>query len=157
MEGAYASNIAAGVVQAGYKAAPNRIATKEEDDRHGGGRRLGRHNRYVAADGDNASHSPLYELGGERRQPVVMTIGPTIIDRDILTLDEAGVVKAMLHDRNERRIGHWLRPLSSPITGIGCCARAASGHAATAPPSAAINSRRPMWIAMRPSRAGHAC
>src|SRR6516225_4707823 len=36
-----------------------------------------------------------------------MTIGPTIIDRDILTLDEAGVVKAMLHDCNERRIGHW--------------------------------------------------
>ena len=51
------------MVQAGYKAAPNRIATKEEDDRHGGGRRLGRHNRYVAADGDDASHSTLYEVG----------------------------------------------------------------------------------------------
>src|SRR5262249_22184928 len=35
--------------------------------------------------------------------------------------------------------------LRNPTTGIaGCCARAASGHAATAPPSAAINSRRPM-------------
>jgi hypothetical protein len=37
------------------------------------------------------------------------------------------------------------RALMNAITGIaGCCARAASGHAAAAPPSAAINSRRPM-------------
>src|SRR6516164_1342190 len=34
----------------------------------------------------------------------------------------------------------------------GCCARAASGHAA-APPSAASNSRRPMVTVIRPSRA----
>jgi hypothetical protein len=33
--------------------------------------------------------------------------------------------------------------LSQPITGIaGCCARAASGHAAAAPPSSVIKSRR---------------
>src|SRR5215469_11587099 len=33
--------------------------------------------------------------------------------------------------------------LSNPITGIaGCCARAASGHGATAPPSTEMNSRR---------------
>ena len=36
----------------------------------------------------------------------------------------------------------------------GCCARAASGHAATAPPSAASNSRRPMVTVIRPSRQG---
>src|SRR5262249_42041276 len=35
----------------------------------------------------------------------------------------------------------------------GCCARAASGHAAVAPPSAASNSRRPMVTVIRPSRA----
>ena len=35
--------------------------------------------------------------------------------------------------------------LRNPITGIaGCCARAASGHAAAAPPSSAMNSRRLM-------------
>src|SRR5262249_20159771 len=34
----------------------------------------------------------------------------------------------------------------------GCCALAASGHAA-APPSATINSRRPMVTVIRPSRA----
>src|ERR1700730_554424 len=36
---------------------------------------------------------------------------------------------------------------------LGCCARAASGHEAAAPPSAASNSRRPMVTVIRPSRA----
>src|SRR5438132_5741141 len=37
------------------------------------------------------------------------------------------------------------RLLTKPTTGIaGCCARAASGHTAAAPPSATSNSRRPM-------------
>src|SRR5215813_2309791 len=41
-----------------------------------------------------------------------------------------------------------------PTTGIAdCCARAASGHAAVAPPSAASNSRRPRVTVIRPSRA----
>src|SRR5262249_52832809 len=41
-----------------------------------------------------------------------------------------------------------------PIIGtFVCCARAVSGHAAAAPPSAASNSRRPMVTVIRPSRA----
>jgi hypothetical protein len=41
-----------------------------------------------------------------------------------------------------------------PITGIAtCCARAASGHAAAAPPSAAINFRRPILTGIYPFRA----
>src|SRR5262245_10449413 len=48
----------------------------------------------------------------------------------------------------ERSIDKLLR---NPITGIAaCCERAASGHAAAAPPSVNMNSRRRMWIAMRP-------
>ena len=34
-----------------------------------------------------------------------------------------------------------------------CCACAASGHIAAAPPNAASNSRRPMVTVIRPSRA----
>jgi hypothetical protein len=38
--------------------------------------------------------------------------------------------------------------MRNPTTGIaGCCARAASGHAA-APPSVTKNFRRSMWLAM---------
>jgi len=41
-----------------------------------------------------------------------------------------------------------MRRIRSP-----CCARAASGHATAAPPSAASNPRRPMVTVIRPSRA----
>jgi hypothetical protein len=34
--------------------------------------------------------------------------------------------------------------LRKPITGMGCCARAASGHETAIPPSSVMNSRRPM-------------
>ena len=45
-------------------------------------------------------------------------------------------------------------PPRNPTTGIGgCCARTASSHAA-APPTVTKNSRRRMWMAMRPSRVG---
>ena len=68
----------------------------------------------------------------------------------------------VLHASNERDIDNVFATLGqqqvdaklrNPITGIaGCCARAASGHAA-APPSAVSNSRRPMVTVIRPSRA----
>jgi hypothetical protein len=45
-------------------------------------------------------------------------------------------------------------PLRDPITGIGCCARAASGNAATAPPRRAMNSRRFQMIELHFVRAG---
>ena len=39
--------------------------------------------------------------------------------------------------------------MRNPITGIAsCCAYAASGHAAAAPPSVAKNFRRSMWLAL---------
>jgi hypothetical protein len=48
-----------------------------------------------------------------------------------------------------RRIDCALAELTKPTTGIAdCCARAASGHAAAAPPSVVKNFRRPMWLAM---------
>src|SRR5215472_7955051 len=39
------------------------------------------------------------------------------------------------------------------VASLPCCARAPNGHTATAPPSAASNSRRPMVTVIRPSRA----
>jgi len=39
--------------------------------------------------------------------------------------------------------------VTKPTVGIAaCCARAASGHAAAAPPSVAKSFRRSMWLAM---------
>src|SRR5262249_53231146 len=45
--------------------------------------------------------------------------------------------------------------MRNSITGIsGCCACAASGHAAAPPSSAAKSFRRAMWLAMLPLRVG---
>ena len=51
----------------------------------------------------------------------------------------------------------WTQLLRNPITGIaGCCARAASGHAAAAPPSSVMNSRRFIRSPRRRGRAASA-
>ena len=54
-------------------------------------------------------------------------------------------------DFKRRARQHGGQDILSPDT-FGCCALAASGHAAAAPPSEASNSRRPLVTVMRPSR-----
>jgi hypothetical protein len=57
-------------------------------------------------------------------------------------------------DRKFQRANARDRRWSAPITGIaGCCARAASGHAAAAQPSSVMNSRR---FTRSPRRRGRA-
>jgi hypothetical protein len=58
-------------------------------------------------------------------------------------------------NRRTKAATHWpwdegVPATRNPMVGIfaGCCACAASGHAAAAPPSATKNFRRPMWLAM---------
>jgi hypothetical protein len=63
-------------------------------------------------------------------------------------LSEVGYVEG----RNALASVSEFRVLSQPTTGIArCCARAASGHDA-APPSPAMNSRRPIQKVICPSR-----
>src|SRR5262249_24708791 len=80
-------------------------------------------------------------------QFVVLTFRPTVLDRHILAPDKTGLTEA------PPKCGQTMNvTLRNPITGAaGCCARAASGQAAAAPPSVAKNFRRPMWLAMSPS------
>jgi len=65
-------------------------------------------------------------------------------------LDKTRFAEPAAERRNEvRGFRGQARLPRNPITGIaGCCARAASGHIAAAPPSVAKNFRRPMWLAM---------
>src|SRR6516164_11113852 len=75
-------------------------------------------------------------------------------DRHVLAFDVAGFVEAFAKRDRITRVDLG-RPVSDkPNTGsAGCCARAASGHAATAPPISEMNSRRftrsprPQWRA----------
>ena len=67
-------------------------------------------------------------------------------------LDPGALTKTLKPLRNAARKRAFVSGLPAaryPITGTpGCCARAASGHAAAALPSVAKNFRRPMWLAM---------
>ena len=78
-----------------------------------------------------------------RRQSVVLTFRPAILDRHVLTFGEPALPEALMECC--QRIGGLAslgeRPLRKPITGIADCARAASGHAA-ALPSRVMNWRR---------------
>jgi len=80
-----------------------------------------------------------------------VTLRPAIFDRHVAAFD------SLRPWRNAAANGPYplgVSLLRNPITGIaGCCPRAASGHVAAAPPSAANNSRRPMLTVIRPSPA----
>ena len=144
-EKAHAGDVAARPVEAGDEAVPDRIAPGREDDRNRRGRGLGR----------------------ERRNGCSPTI--TATGRRIRSAASAGSRSDLIcppSDIRSRRSGPRQSRLPSgpggtrsrgasqsasdvlrrnPTTGIaGCCARAASGHAAAAPPRTPRNSRRLM-------------
>ena len=88
-----------------------------------------------------------------------MTLSQTCTHREAAAARTPGLFVAHPSAKRWRNasVGCLHEPaLRNPITGIAvCCARAASGHAA-APPSAAINSRRPMMTGMVTLRGGFA-
>ena len=81
-------HIAARTAEARHKAHPDRVVTKGEDNRdyigrcfsRRGGRRALRHNhRYLL----------LHKASRKRGKPIVVTLRPTILDPNVVILDEA--------------------------------------------------------------------
>ena len=96
-------------------------------------------------DGGDHGDLPANQIGRQCRQPIELIFRPAVFDRDVLALDIAGLFEALAESRDSgsRDCAQAIWLLRNPITGIaGCCARAASGHAAAAPPSSVMNSRR---------------
>ena len=139
----HAREVAAWPVQAGDKSKLDRVAAGQEDDRNRRGRRLGRQRRRSAARG-NHGHLTTNQIGRQRRQSIVLALRPAIFDRHVPALDIAGFAQALAERAPDgARTGQAIRLPRNPITGIaGCCARAAIGHAAAAPPRSVMNSRR---------------
>ena len=111
-----------------------------EDDRHRRGCGLGRERRTAVHDdhGDRQAN----QIGHQRRQAIYLILRIAVFDRDVLALDEACFLQTLAErgrqGASSRRADVLRR---NPITGIaGCCARAASGHAA-APPRSVMKSR----------------
>ena len=153
-ENANAGDIAARPIEAGDEAALDRIVAAREDDRNRRGCRLGRQRRRRRRQW-RRSRPP----GGEPDRPPAPAT-------DRIDPPPSGIRSRRCGPRRSRlRSGlGGTRPrdagsveatplLRNPITGIvGCCARAASGHAA-APPSSVMNSRR---LIRSPRRRGRA-
>ena len=78
-------------------------------------------------------------------KPAEIVVRKAKLHGDVLALDEPRLGKALAKRRYQMHRGRADVLRRIPITGIaGCCARAASGHAAAAPPISVMNSRRCM-------------
>ena len=120
--------------------------------------RLGCERRAVAATatitspggGPDRPPAPAVDRNGRRAQRYsIATFWPSTIAALLQALPEC--FDAGARSRSGDRL------LRKPITGIaGCCARAASGHAAAAPPSSVMNSRRFIRSPRRRGRAASA-
>ena len=104
-------------------------------------------------DRDNHGHLTANQIGRQCRQSVVLILRPAIFDRYVLAFDIAGFSQALAERGQDVADCPGALVLRKPITGIaGCCARAASGHAA-APPRSVMNSRRLIRSPRRRARA----
>jgi hypothetical protein len=102
VEPAHPGDVAARLPDAGDKAAFDRVVTAREHDRDRAGRLHGDERRIVAASCGDHGHLTPDEFGRERRQPIPLSLRPAEFDRDVLTLDVAGLVQASAKGGNRR-------------------------------------------------------
>ena len=74
----------------------DRVAAGKKDNRNRGGRRLSRQCRRKSVDGGNHGYLTMNQIGHEFRQPIVLTLCPSIFYRDIPALDVAGFRQALV-------------------------------------------------------------
>jgi hypothetical protein len=91
-------DIAARAMQARDEAAPHRVGGTDENDRYGRRRRLGCQRRWLRTDRNNDGHLPACEVGGKTRQAIIMALSPAIIEGDVSTLGEAGLIQTLPDD-----------------------------------------------------------
>ena len=135
-------HVAARPVQALDKTELDRIFGGNKNDRDCRDRRLGRVRIAEAGADDHGDLTP-HQIGRQRRQSIKIALCPAVLDRRRFGLRQSRSRQPSAERRRpDERIRCSDPACRNPITGIaGCCARAASGHAA-APPSSVMNSRR---------------
>jgi hypothetical protein len=75
-----------------------------EDDGDRRGRGPGRLRRQRTAGGDDNCHSTENQLRCQRRQSIVLIVGPTVLDRDVFALDIASILEALAQRAHRLRI-----------------------------------------------------
>src|SRR5262252_8798384 len=104
-EEAHAGHIAIWSAEASDEPELDRIAADAKNNRDRRGRRLDLHRRNVVARVDHG-HWLADEIGGQRRQAVILVFSVLVVDRDVAALDKAYAAKALakpsLHLRGSR-------------------------------------------------------
>jgi len=136
------------VVEACDEARPDRIFAGEHDW-DGRGRRFGGQCRSVASGCDDDRHLAPDEVLRQPRQPVILTLGRAILDRDVLPLDIAGFLEALAERRHQvgrsfnrrasQKTDHRQRRLLRPRRERPRDSRAAEQCDELAPPHAAYS------------------
>jgi hypothetical protein len=93
------------VIEAGDEPCRDRIAAGFENNRDFGRRRLGRECRRRATRCQDESDPPADQIGGQFRQPVVVTFRPAVLDRHVLPVDVAAFAQSLAECGDEGRIG----------------------------------------------------
>src|SRR6516164_1126825 len=96
----HAGDVAARTIEARHQTELDRVGAnvKHDWDRRGCG--LGRNRRGAGARCDDHAHAAGDEVGGQRRQSLIVAIGPAEFEDDVLALDKACLSKALAEGRH---------------------------------------------------------
>src|SRR5262245_29773949 len=95
--------IAVGSGEAGNEPSLDRIAAAVEHYGDRCRRSLGSSSGRFAADRDDDGDLAANEIGSQRRHSLVVALGPAVLDRDIVALDEAGFLETFTEAGDEMR------------------------------------------------------
>jgi hypothetical protein len=90
----HAGDVAARPIEIGNQARSNRIVADYEDDRCRARCRLGGLRRSAVA--DDHRHPTPHQVCRQLRQPILLPVRPAVLHRDILAIDEARLLQALL-------------------------------------------------------------
>ena len=130
-EHVHPGDVAARPVEAGDQTKCDRVTAAGKDNRNLCGRRLGG-NRGSTPRCDDHVHLPTNQISRERRQSIILTLGPAVFDRHVAALDVAHFTQTVAERGNERRERHSGRTVEEPDHRHRPAARAP--RAATQPP-----------------------
>ena len=89
----HAGQVTAGSAQAGNKSQRDRIGAGEKHNRNCIGRCLGGPRPGNPAERCDRCHLAAYEIGGQGRQSIILTLRPAVLDSQIAALDKAGFLQ----------------------------------------------------------------
>ena len=95
-------HVSARTIQAGHQAELHRVAAGGEHNGNDRCRSLGGNSRRGDAGGGDDRNLTTDQIGGERRQLVILALRPAILDRDIAALDIADCSEAIPERGQER-------------------------------------------------------